>query len=83
MTKNETELIIRRARGHEQLMLGRLQARNAHRTDLAYCQQPWRRSFQSVRGRKPSLRLFPAPSPTQVAPLSPASALRLSAKALD
>ena len=63
-------------------MLGRLQARSAHRTDLAYCQQRWRRSSQSVRGRKPSLRQFPAPSPTQVAPLSPASALRLSTKAL-
>ena len=46
-------------------------------------QQLWQRSFPSVRGRKPSLRLFPAPSPTRVGPLSPASALRLSARALD
>jgi len=69
MTKNETVLIIRRAQVTNNYV-GVPPGAKRHRADFAYWQQRWRRSFPSVRGRKPSLRLFPAPSPTQPAPSS-------------
>ena len=83
MKKNETELIMRLAQVTNNCIGAPPGAKRASYRPCILSSSFGGRSFQSLRGRKPSLRLFPAPSPTQVAPLSPASALRLSAKALD
>ncbi len=52
MKKNETKLTIRRAQVTTAVS-GRLQARNEHGADLAYCQQLWQPSFPSAHCRKP------------------------------